>query len=225
MLYRFHPIVQRAYSDVHDWLKNEQPDSGGYMDIDLRRIELDSPEMLHVAAQFALLFHTHHFKTSLILNEILTHDRLVSWLSQNQHITLIDMGCGAGAASAALTAMLVDLIESERITQDVTLVCVGVDLVDNVLGIYNKLMDGLKEIVKPYGIRLEAKVVDRPASESVTDLDVHLRSFLHDWKQPALSQVIIAQSNIVRPLSALFEETQSRQSGLIDLGIARRQIS
>ena len=217
-VYQLHPAVQEAYSDVHSWLAG-RPAASGYLDISHRQVELDSPDMLHVAAQFALLFHAHHFKTSFIFNEILTHDRLVSWLGQNQHITLIDMGCGAGAASAALTATLIELIESERITNEVTLVCIGVDLVENVLGIYNKLMECLQENVRQYNIRLEAKIVDRPASESVTDLDMHLQKFLHDWKQPALSQVIIAQSNIVRPLSSLFKETLCRQSRLIDLGI------
>ncbi len=217
-VYQLHPVVQQAYSDVHSWLAG-RPAANGYMDIRLREMRLDCPSMKHVAAQFALLFHAHHFKSSFILNEILTHERLASWLSENQHITLIDMGCGAGAASAALTATLIELIEAKCINHEITLVCIGVDFVDNVLGIYNKLMEGLQERVKPYGVELETKVVDRPASESVIDLDVHLQGFLQEWNQPALSQVIVAQSNIVRPLSALFDKSRRRRSRLLDLEV------
>ena len=218
--YELHPVIQEAYSAVHEWLAARK-DANDYLNVPLKEMRLDCPGMKHVAAQFALLFHSHHFKTRFILNEILTQDRLVSWLRQNQHITLIDMGCGAGAASTALIAALLELIELKQIGHEVTLVCIGVDLVENVLGIYNRLLVNLKESLSRYGIRLEVRVVDRPASESVTDLDVQLRGFLHEWNHPALSHVIITQSNIVRPLSTLFQKTQRRQSRLLDLEIAQ----
>ena len=221
MNYRFHPVVQQAYTDVHNWLDTDHPDAADYMDVEHGSLNLDSTEMFDVAAQFAVLFHAHYFKNIHIFKEVLTHERLASWLNQTPYITVIDMGCGAGAASAALTSSLIELVELGSITQEVTLVCIGVDFVENVLGIYDRLMNSLSDNVKQYGICLENRIVDRPVAEAVTGLDVHLRNILNDWGKPALSQVIIAQSNIVRSLSSLFRETECRQARLLDLGIKR----
>ena len=216
--YQLHPDVQAAYSDAHAWLGGRR-DAAGYMDTGLGAVRLDCMGMKHIAAQFALYFHAHHFKTRYVLDEMLKQEQLEEWINHSPRITVIDVGCGAGAASAALTASLMDLRAANRAREDLTLVCIGVDPVANALGLYYQMMQGLKASAREHGIQLELRIVDRPVSESVTDLVLHLEGFLKDWGHPALSQVIIAQSNIVRPLAGPHRQAESRRKRMRDLGI------
>lgn len=215
-----HPTIQLAYSDVHHWLASHS-DVDGYMKIDERKISerLDRADMKHIAAQFSVLFPSHYFKSKYTLENIVQKETLLTWLKHNSHITLIDMGCGAGAASAAFIATLLDLMESGDLSFTVNLRCIGVDLVENVLGIYYHLLNRIKREVEYKNLLLEIKIVDRPVAEAVTDLDKHLRSALQSWDHPSLSHVIIMQSNIVRPLSSLHLEVQERRNKLNNLGI------
>jgi hypothetical protein len=220
MTLSFHPKIQEAYIDVHSWLAGLE-DTIGYMKIDERKINkrLDRDDMKHVAAQFSLLFPTHYFKIKYALDEVVQREILLGWLRHNPYITLIDMGCGAGAASAAFISIILDLIESEDLTPKVHLLCIGVDLVANVLGIYYRLLHQIEEKIESENLHLEIRVVDKPVAESVTDLDGHLRNILQNWDQPSLSNVLLMQSNIVRPLSSLHTQGQERRTRLRDLGI------
>lgn len=222
MTLSFHPTIQQAYSSVHDWLVN-QDDTEGYMKIDERKISgrLDYQDMKHIAAQFSVLFPAHYFKSKHILVEIIQKEMLLRWLKHNPYITLIDMGCGAGAASAAFISTLLDLMESGDLAHPVNLLCIGVDLVENVLGIYYQLLNHIKDAVQHKNLFLEIRIVDRPVAESVTDLDIHLRDILQFWDHPSLSHVIMMQSNIMRPLSSLHSHIQERRERLQDLGIPR----
>lgn len=211
----FHPLIQDAYSKVHDWLR-DRDDTDGYMEI--ASPSLNCSSMKHIAAQFSVYFPAHYFKCISALEEIVQRETLLTWLKHNPHITLIDVGCGAGAASAAFVSVLLDLIEFGALTKPVTLLCIGVDLVENVLGIYYQLMNNIK--IENDDIQLEIRVVDKPVAESVTDLDHHLQDILRVWDQPVLSNAMLIQSNIVRPLSSLHSQQQERRARLRELGIA-----
>ena len=208
----FHPLIQDAYSEVHDWL-TARNDTAGYMKTGSP--PLDCSDMKCIAAQFSAYFPAHYFKCKFALEEIVQRETLLTWLQHNSHITLIDVGCGAGAASAAFISVLLDLIESGDLTKPVTLLCIGVDLVENTLGIYYQLLSNMNND----NIQLEIRVIDRPVAESVTDLDTHLQNILQVWDQPILSNVILIQSNIVRPLSSLHSQQQERRNRLLDLDI------
>ena len=214
MLLSFHPLIQDAYSKVHDWLR-DRDDTDGYMEI--ASPPLDCSSMKHIAAQFSVYFPAHYFKCIFALEKIVQRETL-TWLKHNPHITLIDVGCGAGAASAAFISVLLDLIESGALAKPVTLLCIGVDLVENVLGIYYQLLNNIE--MEEDAIQLEIRVVDKPVAESVTDLDHHLQDILRVWDQPVLSNVMLIQSNIVRPLSSLHSQQQERRARLRELGIS-----
>ena len=220
MTMRMHPVIQRAYSETHRWLA-ARDDTSGYLKIDERRISkrLDYEDMKHIAAQFAILFPTHHFKCLYALESTLDRKSLVGWVQQNPNLTMIDMGCGAGAASAALISVLLHLHETGELQNRTRILCVGVDMVENVLGVFYQLMSSIRNRLSTDKIVLDIKVVDRPAAESVTDLDELLCDHLQDLRQPALSHVFLAQSNIVRPLSKLFDDQKARRKRLKKLGI------
>ncbi len=216
MLLSLHPIIQEAYSEVHDWLAHRN-DTDGYMKI--CKPPLDNKNMKYIAAQFGVYFPAHYFKCKFALEEIIRRETLLAWLQRNSHITLIDVGCGAGTASAAFISVLLDLIESGDLTKPVNLLCIGVDLVENVLGIYYQLLSLIKKSFNADDIQLEIRVVDKPVAESVTDLDKHLQDILQAWDQPVLSNVVLMQSNVVRPLSSLHSQQRKRQKYLLNLGI------
>ena len=215
MQYELHPVIQEAYSDVHRWLKTRD-DTAGYMENygSCRK----TTSMKDIAAQFARYFPTHHFKTVKVLNETETQEKLVAWLHRTPFIAIIDMGCGGGAASSALIGLLLQLQSHRALPEILHLSCIGVDPAANALGIYYQLLNRIKEATSLSSM-MEIKVIDRPVSESVTDLDYHLNTSLQCWGQPALSHVFLLQSNIVSPLGALYEDQQERRKILVDLGI------
>ena len=190
------------------------------MKIDERRISkrLDRKDMKHIAAQFAVLFPTHYFKCLYAFESTLDPHKLADWIRHNPYLTVIDMGCGAGAASAALISVLLNLVDSGEVQTSTRIVCVGVDMVENVLGVFYKLMTSIRDQLSTDKIILDIYIIDRPAAESVTDLDELLGGRLDIWEQPALSHVFLAQSNIVRPLSKLFDDQTTRRKKLKEIG-------
>ena len=220
MTMKLHRIIQNVYSETHRWL-DARDDTLNYMKIDERKISkrLDRTDMRHIAAQFAVLFPTHYFKCLYAFESTLDPHKLADWIRHNPYLTLIDMGCGAGAASAALISVLLNLVDSGEVQTRTRIVCVGVDMVENVLGVFYKLMTCIRDQLSTDKIILDIYVIDRPAAESVTDLDELLGGRLDVWKQPALSNVFLAQANIVRPLSKLFDDQEARRKKLRKLGI------
>ena len=99
------------------------------------------------------------------------------------------------------------------------LACIGVDPVANALGLYYQLISRIRRHIDASAINLDIRVVDRPISESVTDLDEHLDDILRHWDQPSLSRVFLIQSNIVSPLGTLFTDQESRRKRLSSLAI------
>ena len=97
----FHPYIADAYTAVHQWLAN-QPEVNGYQKIDRYSKCDDNKEPFKSAAgQYSLYFPTHYFKVIHTLENIITPEKLLTWLDQNRNICLVDVGCGAGAASIA----------------------------------------------------------------------------------------------------------------------------
>ena len=211
-----HPVIQEAYSGVHRWLETRD-DTAEYMESYGSCRKTNS--MKDIAAQFARYFPTHHFKTIIALNETIQQETLCDWLEQTPFITMIDMGCGGGAASSALIAVLLNLQDSHGLPHNLKMSCIGVDPAANALGIYYQLLNGIKEEAGTSQLSIKIRVVDRPVSESVTDLDLHLRELLRRWKQPALSHVFLLQSNILSPLGQLYEDQEERRQVLADVEI------
>ncbi|MCY4466314.1 MAG: RNA-directed DNA polymerase [Chloroflexi bacterium] len=217
MPYEMHSVVQKAYLEVHEWLKNEKLRTHGYMDV--FKPCPDKVDMVHVAAQFASYFATHHFKNKFAFEQIVASDSIVDQLRRNPKIVAIDIGCGGGAASAALVALILELQANGRLQQDINLTCIGVDPAINVLGVYNMLMNQVMNNLPASSITLTLRIVDKPVSESVTDLDQHMRNLLGKWRQPALTHVFLMQSNIVSPLDRLYVDQQKRHKRLTFLDV------
>ena len=216
MTFQFHSVIQQAYLDVHDWLVS-LPRTKGY--IDIKKPCPDKVDMMHVAAQFASYFPTHHFKNVFALNNIVASDAILDQLHRNPNMVVVDIGCGGGAASGALVSAVLELQAQQLLRSGINLLCIGVDPSENVLGIYSQFMNCVKQQLPSSTISLDFRVVDRPMSESVTDLEEHLRVSLSDWVQPALPHVFLMQSNVVWPLDRLYVNQQERHDRLNKLEV------
>ena len=209
-------VIQDAYSGVHRWLESRS-DTDGYMENygNCRNTTL----MKDIAAQFARYFPAHHFKTINALNETVQRETLCTWLEHTPSIAIVDMGCGGGAASAAMISVLHQLHSDSVLPVNVKITCIGVDPSANALGVYYQLISRINDATDGPFPTVAVRVVDRPVAESVTDLDHHLKDLLHSWNQPALSHVFLLQSNIVSPLGLLYNDQNERRDILTDLGV------
>lgn len=108
--YQMHEVTQAVYDYTHQWL-DELPQANGYRD--LRYISssgkaLDRENWVYSAFNFHIYFATHFFKARHVFNSNSTvgTDRLIAWLRHNPYLCLVDIGCGDGAASLALSLTL-----------------------------------------------------------------------------------------------------------------------
>ena len=125
----FHPLVADAYTAVHQWL-NTVKLSDGYKSIDPRRKWqkiLQSEDLKSSAFQYYRLFPAHYFKAAHILENIISEDRLISWLRHKQKFCILDIGCGAGAGTAAVIEAVLTLKEKRKITNDINILAIGID--------------------------------------------------------------------------------------------------
>ncbi|OZH53839.1 hypothetical protein AFK68_14920, partial [Hydrocoleum sp. CS-953] len=136
--YYFHPDIQSAYSAVHKWLA-DQTEAKGYKNIshEQARELLPVKTLESAAAQYNVFFPGHYFKVIYTLENIVTSEKLLDWINTNQHILLIDVGCGAGAATIAFLERIISLRESKQFTNSLEIFCIGIDINYESLTIYN----------------------------------------------------------------------------------------
>ena len=99
----FHPLIASVYQEVHDWIA-AIPNVPQYR---LKSIYnkmnslLPEPTFLSAAAQYYVFFPAHFFKVAHTLEYTIGRETVLQWLGRTRHIALVDVGCGAGAVSAA----------------------------------------------------------------------------------------------------------------------------
>jgi len=156
----FHPIITEAYTAVHQWLEQDVSEAQGYKELNYNNLKgkLQETDWKHIAFQFYALFPTHYFKAAHSLESIIGTDTLISWLRHKQQICVLDIGCGAGAGSAAFLEAVLNLKESKKLTNDVNLFFIGVDPSHRAIGLYHKMMENLQRSTNGL-INLEYKLV------------------------------------------------------------------
>ncbi len=197
MNFAFNCEIQTAYLDVHSWL-NEFPDANGYKRLYPPNIK--SEALKDVAAQFGCYFPAHYFKTLYAFSEIMGHEMLRDWLQLSTTLVILDLGCGGGAATAAIIAQLLELQDAGGLNPNMDVVCIGVDPIPSALGIYYRMINSLTECLNGRSISLEIQLIYKSIAESISEVDDRLRRVLTTCVQPAISNVILVQSNVVEPL-------------------------
>ncbi len=215
----FRPLIQRAYSGVHQWL-SQRSDTEGY-NTRKRKPDLDATDMKNVAAQFARLFPTHFFKVAHVFDKVIGQEALVSWLQDNPHICFIDVGCGSGAASAAFIESIVRLGEGGLLNRIPTVHCIGVDPCNNALALYEQLVTRLAVEARVFHVGIKHVLFNEAVPGAMVSLAHRLESIREEWKQPCLPHVIVAQVNLVRPFRSGLRARKDLWADLESLGIPR----
>ncbi len=216
MKYSFHGEIQRAYSVAHSWLTGLE-NAKGYECLYPPNIK--SKCLIDVAAQFSCFFPTHYFKTAYAFTKLIGRETLLDWLQLCTTVAIVDLGCGGGAATAATVAQLIELHDAGELNQNFDIFCIGVDPTPNALGIYYKMMNSLKACLLERSINLEILIIYKSIAEGISEVDDNLRVILKRCVQPAFSNVIILQSNVVDPLKVEHARQLTAQKHLRDLQV------
>ncbi|NES02841.1 MAG: RNA-directed DNA polymerase, partial [Okeania sp. SIO2F4] len=223
--FSFHPDIASAYSAVHEWLAKQQQ-ALGYKNISHQQAGklLSEKTLKSAAAQYNVFFHAHYFKVIYTLENIITSEKLLDWIDTNQHICLIDIGCGAGAATIAFLERIICLRESEQFTNSLEILCIGIDINYESLTIYNQLMVKVRNLLE----KLNIKLTYTTSGKSLQELAVSLISFINkqcsQWEKPCLSDAILLQSNVVSGFKASFDSFQKNYNNLQELGVSLDEI-
>ncbi len=204
----FLPEIEEAYSETLTWL-DSLPSPLDYRKKTIEdKIEnlLKKPTLLSAAAQFYVRFPGHFFKVSHTLNNI-AGNLLVN---KPAKICLIDVGCGAGAASAAFINHYLKLRKAVRVTEPIDIYCIGVDINPWATPLYDQMMTRISSKVDVPGFTLSHCQIPDGNLEAL----VVLREKLEEkrkiiWQQPFLTDVIIMQVNVALPFSNKVEAVNS----------------
>src|SRR6476661_1788100 len=213
----FHPYIADAYTAVHQWLATK-PEVNGYQNINCYK-KCDNKEPFKSAAgQYSLYFPTHYFKVIHTLENIITPEKLLTWLEQNRNICLVDVGCGAGAASIAFVETILRLKEQEKITHPINIYCLGIDVNKWTLAIYHQLITQVQPKVVSSQINLEFNILPKSIGEAVIPAIRCLSQKREQWQQPFLCHVLMIHSTVVDLLSIQHEREQKEYEELKELG-------
>ncbi len=213
----FHPYIADAYTAVHQWLATK-PQVNGYQNINCYS-QCDDITFKSAAAQYSLYFPTHYFKVIHTLENIITPEKLLTWLDQNRNICLVDVGCGSGAASIAFVETVLRLKQQEKISQPVNIYCLGIDVNECTLAIYNQLINQVKSQVVSSQINLEFNISATSIREAVLPVTGYLSQKREQWQQPFLCHVLMIHSTVVDLLSIQHKKQQKKYDFLKNLDI------
>jgi hypothetical protein len=222
-VYRFHKVVQSAYVATHSWL-GTRPEASGYKQLSYDDVKsrLKEHTLLSTAAQFHTYFPAHFFKIVCALNEVIAQSKLIEWLNYNPQVCLVDIGCGAGAGSAAFVEFILKLQESGQLENSIQVHCVGIDPNPNAIALYVKFLQNMRDGLSSSHLDLVWNVNPNGIPSATGWIIQCLNGKRSDWKLPHLPHVIILQVNIVSPLDKDHDDQQAKYrilEGLdVDLG-------
>ena len=223
--FSFHSDIASTYSVVHDWLA-KQPEAKGYKNLSRKQVveKLLEETLESAAAQYYYFFPAHYFKVIYTLENIVTSEKLLDWIYTNNHIFLIDVGCGAGAATIAFLEKIMSFRESKKFTNSLEIVCIGVDKNPYSLAIYFQFMAEVKNLLDKLNIKLIYNIYPRSLQEQVAHIIRFINKHRSRWDQPCISNTILLQSNVISGFEAGFDSLQEDYTKLETLGIKTNEI-
>jgi len=217
---RFHPLIADAYNAVHQWIESKVKDANGYKQIPYSNLKqkLQETDWKHIAFQYYALFPAHYFKAAHSLDSIIGKEQLTTWLRHKQKVCVLDVGCGAGAGSAAFLEAVIRLKEQGKLTNDVNILLIGVDPSIRAIGLYHQMMTNLRTSVSDL-INLNFKAINNGFPNATSTIINHLRQDRELSKLPCLSNVLVMQLNVISPFSQTYRNCQENYDELRELGI------
>lgn len=197
MTYEFPPYLQELYSELHTWLDN-QPDTGGFR---AEKVDLDSDTILGVASQFHKLFAAHYFKALAALQEIVTHEVVASWIQDNDKLCVVDVGCGAGAGSAAFIETVRQILTRKHVNRKVHIHIIGIDPTRAALEVNRAVLNRITQNESiPRNLHITHEFLCARILDGALELHARLEAQREIWGCPSLPHTLLLQVNVVRPL-------------------------
>jgi hypothetical protein len=226
-IYRsIHPLIESAYSAVHQWLATRQ-EAEGYKELDYSKdLEqtLENTDLKSTAFQYYTLFPRYFFESVHVLDNVINSTRLPSVLKYNPRICILDIGCAMGAASAALIERIVNLKQSESISQTIEIFCLGID--PNIFGLvlYKELMQEISNNVSDLNIKIDFKHIPILEGEGFSKAIItamrHLHKKREEWKQPTLSNLLLMQLDVaLSPPNKNIASRLKQKAQLLEMGL------
>ena len=127
---------------------------------------------------------------------------ILAWPS----VTLVDIGCGAGAASAALLALLQSyqqfLITNGKPISPIRALLIGFDPNANMLGLYDRVIKEYAGLLSPWLVDARYEMLAEPFPQG-------MRRLTHNFRPTNSHFVLLAMSNVIRPLRHSFQIGQT----------------
>jgi SAM-dependent methyltransferase len=216
----FHPLIINAYTSVHQWIETSVQDADGYKSLTYSNLKqkLQETDWKHIAFQYYALFPAHYFKAAYMLDSVIGEEQIITWLRHRQKFCILDIGCGAGAASAAFLEIVIRLKEQGKLTNEVNILFIGVDPSHRAIGLYKKTMENLKSSTENL-INLDFKHVIEGFPNAINPINRYLKDELLSFQTPCLSNVLVMQLNVISPFSQTYRNCQENLEELRALGI------
>lgn len=181
---------------------------------------LSNPSMLSAAAQYYVRFPGHFFKVVHTLNDVIGANVLSGWLDRSPRICVVDVGCGAGSATAALINCVLKLQKIEALTRPIEISCFGIDVNPFAIALYDRMISLISSKIDSQKLLLDYRLIPYGDSDARIQLEEMLNEKRQNWGQPFLPQVFLMQVNVVSPFSKRHEDVRKRYEELANLGIS-----
>lgn len=215
----FHPLIEATYMDVHKWLESFSVD---YKKKSIRgKINdlLSKATLRSASAQYYVLFPAHFYKVKHALTRVIGKAKLLDWLSYTSKVSVIDIGCGAGAASSAFIDVLLELEQEGLITKPINVYFIGIDPNKNAVALYQKFLENIQDRLVNSKIIIEYNLIPHGNLQAVNRVKDFLNKKREEWGQPFLSHVFIMQVNVVSPFSQRYGSINTDYGELMKLGV------
>lgn len=226
-MFKFHPIIHTIYKEVQEWLssRNELQNYRNNNALSKVKKKLTEETFESAALQYYVLFPAHSTKVAFTLETVISHDSIAQWLKHNSQITVIDIGCGAGAASVAFVDCLLKLKDAGRIDHPICVHFMAIDPNKYAIAIYYQQLERLKSKVKEYDFDITLKLITESDLRAVNELREELNRQKGKWTVPCLAHTFLFQANVVSPFSTRYNETEAKRQQLVALGIPSEELS
>lgn len=203
------------------------------MDRELRRFpkirnvatNLDDQSVMGVASQFYRYFPAHCIKGYQSLLNLESHffetecsTQFLNWPES----TLVDVGCGTGAVSIAYLTIQMRwqqfLRSRGKTISPIRINILGIDISDSALELYQEFTVRLSRLLLPY-------LIDVQVSTCHSVFPLNLNQILENHQPIHKHYVLIALSNLVRPLSEMFEHGTTEWSEKIDRALSNETVT
>lgn len=221
-VYQLHKSIGDAYIATNMWLSN-LPEANGYKTLTypqvIHLLKLGEHTLLNAAAQYHTFFPAHYFKVICTLDKVVTPARLIDWLSHNPRICIVDIGCGAGAGSAAFVETVLRLQETDQLLNPVQIYCIGIDPNTYAVALYQRFLLEIKNRLASSALDLITDIKPNGIPSAASWIIQCLNQKREVWRIPNLPHIVVMQVNIVSPLDKDYEKEKTKYEILSRLGI------